>query len=167
MPGLVIVVPVEGDPVVRVVAGSYEEEQRVRVELERRDLLAQVETALARLAGAREDAWRHSLPGTQTLTKMRRRSQRSGTRDYLALASVAVVSVFLSALVAFSVIALLVQREQVAYERANRKCETSAPRGVTGWKLRWSAENEMFTCVFGRNGRSTGQMVRIRRSDLG
>jgi hypothetical protein len=30
--------------------------------------------------------------------------------------------------VAFSVIALLVQREHVAYNLANRKCETSAPR---------------------------------------
>jgi hypothetical protein len=90
----------------------------------------------------------------------------SGTRDYLASASVAVVGVLLLAFVAFSVIALLVQREHVAYERANRKCETSAPRGVTGWRLDWSADTETFTCIFGRNGRPTGQLLRVRRSDL-
>jgi hypothetical protein len=54
--------------------------------------------------------------------------QRSGSRDHLALASVAVVGVLLMVFVAFSVIALLVQREHVAYNLANRKCETSAPR---------------------------------------
>jgi hypothetical protein len=58
-PGLVIVVPVEGDSVVHVVAGSYEEEQRVRVELARRDVLAEVATALARLA---DDATSRSRP---------------------------------------------------------------------------------------------------------
>jgi nitrogen fixation protein FixH len=97
---------------------------------------------------------------------MARGWRRSGGRDYLALASVAFVGVFVLAFVAFSVIALVVQREHVAYERANRKCETSAPRGATGWNLDWNGDTETFTCTFGRNGRPTGQVLRVRRSDL-
>jgi hypothetical protein len=97
---------------------------------------------------------------------MARGSRQSSGRDYLALASVAVVGVFVLAFVAFSVIALLVQRERVAYERANRKCETSAPRGATGWNLDWSGDTETFTCTFDRNGRPTGKALRVRRSDL-
>ena len=78
----------------------------------------------------------------------------------------AVVGVLVLAFVAFSIIALLVQREHVAYERANRTCETSASRGATGWKLDWNGDTETFTCTFDRNGRPTGQVLRVRRSDL-
>jgi hypothetical protein len=97
---------------------------------------------------------------------MRRGPRRSGTRDYLELAIKAFVAVFILAFVAFSVIGLLVQREHVAFERANGKCEASAPRGVTGWTLDWNADTETFTCIFERNGRPTGQTLRVRRSDL-
>lgn len=76
------------------------------------------------------------------------------------------VSVFVLAFVALAVVMLLVQREHVAAERANRKCEVSAPLGVTGWALRWSADGETFTCAYDQNGRPTGQVLRVRRSDL-
>ena len=97
---------------------------------------------------------------------MRRGPRRSGARDYLELAIKAFVAVFILAFVAFSVSALLVQREHVAFERANRKCEAGAPSGVTGWKLDWNPDTETFTCIFGGDGRPTGQMLRFRRSDL-
>jgi hypothetical protein len=97
---------------------------------------------------------------------MARDSRRSGGRDYLALTSVTIIGVFVLAFVAFSVIALVVQTEHVAYERANRECETNAPRGATGWHLDWNGDTETFTCSFGRNGRPTGQVLRIRRDDL-
>lgn len=97
---------------------------------------------------------------------MARGSRRSGGRDYLALTSVAVVGVFVLTFVAFCVIAVLVQIEHVAYERAHRKCETNAPRGATGWHLDWNGDTETFTCTFGRNGRPIGHVLRVPRSDL-
>lgn len=80
-----------------------------------------------------------------------------------ALAVVTVMGVFLLGLVA---VMLVVQREHVAYEGANDRCEVGAPRGVTGWTLSWDSDTETFTCIYARNGRRTGQTLRIRRGEL-
>jgi nitrogen fixation protein FixH len=79
---------------------------------------------------------------------------------------VAIASVIVLAFVFVAIVLLVVQREHVAAQRANQKCQASAPRDVTGWALRWSADGETFTCTYGRNGRPTGQVFRARRSDL-
>lgn len=93
-------------------------------------------------------------------------SRRGASRDYLTLFSVAVTSVLVLAFLIGAGAMLLVQREHVADERANHRCETSAPRGATGWTLGWNAETETYTCIYDRNGRRTGQTVQIRRGDL-
>ena len=80
-----------------------------------------------------------------------------------ALAVVTVMGVFI---VGLAGVMLVLQREHVAYESANDRCEGGAPRGVTGWTLRWNSDTETFTCIYARNGRPTGQTLRIRRGEL-
>ena len=85
---------------------------------------------------------------------------------YLKPVSVTITSAFLLALLFVAVAMLVTQGEHVAFERANKWCERSAPRGVTGWSLDWNPDAETFTCIYDRNGRRTGRTLMIRSSDL-
>lgn len=96
--------------------------------------------------------------------KVRQHLRLKGSRDYLALFSVTVTSVLLLAFLGLSAIMLLVGREQALDERANRRCEAGAPPGATGWMLRRNGDT--YFCIYGRDGRRIGEMLRVRRSDL-
>jgi hypothetical protein len=85
---------------------------------------------------------------------------------YLKPVSVTVASAFLLGLLFVAVAMLVTQGEHVAFERANQRCESSAPPGVTGWTLDWNPDAETFTCIYDRNGRRTGRRLRITRGDL-
>jgi hypothetical protein len=91
-----------------------------------------------------------------------RRRRRGDSRDYLVYFSVGVTSLFLVAFVLGSAAMLLVGREHVAHERANRLCEHRAPRPATGWQLDYNEETETFGCTYGRNGRPIGRRVAVR-----
>jgi hypothetical protein len=90
------------------------------------------------------------------------RGKRGGSRDYLVYFSVGVTSLFLVGFVLVSVAMLLVHREHVAQERANRFCEEGAPRRATGWQLDYDEEMETFTCTYEQNGRRIGRRVALR-----
>jgi hypothetical protein len=97
------------------------------------------------------------------LARVLNRLQNEGP---LVVFSVAVTGLFLLAFLVLAFLFLLVQREHALAERANQRCELSAPPGVTGWALEWSSGADTYTCVYDRNGRRTGKTVRIRPSEL-
>jgi hypothetical protein len=90
-----------------------------------------------------------------------RRRKRTASRDYLVYFSAGVTSLFLVGFLLISVAMLLVHREHVAGERANRLCAERAPVMATGWQLDYDEETETYTCTYDRNGRRIGRHVAV------
>jgi hypothetical protein len=96
-------------------------------------------------------------------------ARRSGSeRDYLAIVSVTITGAFLLCTLLFAVVMGIVQREQlaaeraarpehVAYQRANETCEKDAPPLATGWTVAWDRDARRFVCLYDRNGRPLGK----------